>query len=144
MSHTRSFFLKNTRARVTMQMAIMIIAMIAIVYVGNSLNPKPSIMVNVYLQNGYSATYALNDYGYWLSIELTSTNNYMNVRVVVDNQTVYDRTVRSYVNFQYNMGKQDSQHAIQFIITNPSPLELEAIIMQVSGKASIMPHDSGN
>ena len=61
------------------------------------------------------------------SITLTSTNDDMNIKIVVDGMTVYERNHVYDANFKYKMNS--GHHMVCIIITNPSILGLGSSIL---------------
>ena len=69
-----------------------------------------------------------------LTVDITSMNDKMDVKIVVDGQTVIENREINNFNFKHDMGF--SNHIIQLIIQNPTLFGLGSTI-QVSGKVSV-------
>jgi hypothetical protein len=112
--------------------AIIVMAFIAVVLLTQ--NMAQPLSVSEYISDGGSLTYTVKGYGSRLNVALTSTNDYMYVKIVVDGQSVYDKNNIYDVNYKYNMGF--GYHIINIILQNPTLFGLGSRI-QVSGIVSV-------
>ena len=113
--------------------AIIIIAALAITaYAVVTVSRTQSI--SEYLDDGASVTFELKGTGSRLKITLTSTNDYMYVKIIVDGQSVYEKNNIYNVNYNDNIGF--SYHTVHIIFQNPTVFGLGSYI-QISGTVSI-------
>lgn len=122
----------NPEVRKRLAIAIIILISVSIIVLVISSNKTSSI--TKYLSDGGSVTYKFEGLSARLSVALTSTDDYMHVKIVVDGQSVYDENNIYSVNFGYNVGF--GYHIIHIIIENPTVFGLGASI-QISGVVSV-------
>ena len=123
----------NSRNKLILLVSIIIILVFASV-ISWSLFGSKSVTITKYIEDNNSWTVSFSDYCSQLSVSLTATTDAMNVRIIVDGNTVYDQSNTWTVNFNHNMGF--GEHAIHIYMENPSVFGLGRTIL-VSGKATI-------
>jgi hypothetical protein len=94
------------------------------------------VRVSEYIKDGYEYALEVSGYGSRLHVSLTSSHDYMSVKIVVDGRVVYDNPRTYNVNFEYSLGF--GYHVIHVIIGNPTTFGLGPTIF-VSGSISYNP-----
>ena len=78
--------------------------------------------------------YSLAGYGSRLVVRLTSTNDYMRVRVIVDGMLAFEDSRAYRVDFEKTLGL--GYHTVQVIIENPTSFGLGPSIL-VAGEVAL-------
>ena len=107
---------------------IAVIIVCSIIFVGFGLSKR--ITVNEYLADKGSKTLAIESYFSTCSVSLSSTDDNMKVRIIIDGQTIYEQDNTKTVNFDHSMGL--GNHAISIYLENPSLFGLGSSIL-ISG-----------
>jgi hypothetical protein len=111
--------------------AVLIIGLVALVFVG--LNWARLEPITGSIQAGESGTYEIKAYSSRVAVTVTSTNGNMNIRIVVDAQTISDQSNLPYVNFDKRI--TFGLHTVQVVIENPAALGSGTLIL-VTGQLS--------
>ena len=83
-----------------------------------TLNSNAPLTINDSLNDGEVITWTIEGYGSRLSVGLSSLNDYMYVKVLVDGQLVYDQNNIYQANFEHTMSF--GKHVVQITIQNPA------------------------
>jgi hypothetical protein len=118
----------------TIGIAIAIPLVLALVFL--VVIPYRTVGVSKYIEDGGEYTLEISGYGSRLYVSLTSSHDYMSVRIVVDGRVVYDNSRTYNVKFEYGLGF--GYHVIHVIIGNPTTFGLGPTIF-VSGSISYNP-----
>jgi hypothetical protein len=118
----------------TISIAVAIPLVLALVFL--VVIPHRTTRVSEYIKDGYEYTFEISGYGSRLYVSLTSSYDYMSVKIVVDGRVVYDNPRTYNVNFEYSLGF--GYHVIHVIIGNPTIFGLGPTIF-VSGSISYNP-----
>ena len=123
----------NSRNKKILFVSIIIILVSAAVISWSVFGSK-TVTITKYIEDNNSWTVSFSDYCSQLSVSLTATTDAMNVKIMVDGNTVYDQSNTQTVNFNHNMGF--GEHTIHIYVENPSIFSLGSTIL-VTGKATI-------
>lgn len=117
---------------------ILLISIIVIVILGLSifliLFSTKTVTIEEWIAYRDSATYSLIGYCSYLRVDLTTKHQGMNIKIILDNNTIYEQNDIFAVNYDKNIGF--GNHQIQIHIENPSRFGFNMEIL-VSGKATI-------
>ena len=123
----------NSRNKLILLVSIIIILVFASV-ISWSLFGSKTVTITEYLEDKSSVTFSTSGYCSSLSVSLTATTEDMNVRIMLDGNTVYEQSNTRTVKFNHNMGF--GEHVIHIYVENPSIFGLGSTIL-VSGKVTI-------
>jgi hypothetical protein len=123
----------KTRSRKTSfaSVAVLVIGLVALVFVG--LNWARFEPITGSIQAGGNGTYEIKAYSSRVAVTVTSTNGNMNIRIVVDAQTISDQDNLPYVNFDKRM--TFGLHTVHVVIENPATLGSRTLVL-VTGQLS--------
>ncbi len=111
--------------------AVLIIGLVVLVFV--CLNWIRFEQITGSIQPGGSSTYEIKAYSSRTVITITSTNGNMNVRIVVDGQTIIAQKNLPYFDFETKISF--GLHAVQVVVENPAAIASSAPIL-VTGQLS--------
>jgi hypothetical protein len=95
---------------------------------------KRTFEINEWVVYGKSETYSISGYCSYLNVSLAAKHSGMNIKIIIDNSTVYVRSDTLSVNYDKNIGF--GNHEIQIHMENPSIFGFNMEIL-VSGKVTI-------
>lgn len=93
-----------------------------------------TIKIDYYLRDGEMVTYSLSGYGSKLKISVTSTNDYMYVKIIVNGQTIFEGDRLYELNKEFYL--PSGYHYIDIIFKNPTIFGLGPAI-SINGYASL-------
>lgn len=115
--------------------AILFIRLIGTLWSATTLNAAAFLESDIV--DGRIVEDEIRGYGSHLTVSLTSINDYMRVKIIVDGKTVYEGSNLYKLNYSYDMGP--GYHITYVIVENPPELDKLGPTIHVSGKVSITP-----
>jgi hypothetical protein len=110
--------------------AIIVVVVLVLIILPAALSYSRTITVNEYVRDGYTRIVQTSGYGSRIRVSLSSIDDYMRVRVIVDGRVVYDNPNCYIAEFEKSLGF--GHHNVIVEITNPTIFGLGKTIL-VSG-----------
>jgi len=97
--------------------------------------PIKTVRINYYLDEGKMVTYSLRGYGSKLKISVTSTNDYMYVKIIANGQTIFEEDHLYELNKEFHLPY--GYYYIDIIFKNPPTIFYLGPSISINGYVSL-------